>query len=203
MRLTRKLTLGAIMTAAAVAMSGPSASAHVSVRAEPSEDCTPCNVTADSILNAGGFVGTRIIAMIGGMEINAGICDDEFNVAINENGTSNISNQQLHGGATCAKRPCNSTSAEAGNGVSWPLEIYETASGSGQFRAEVTFCFTPNGLGNTICHLNDILVTEANHMIVFDSPHIACENTVPPDPILEITGRWEVNGSGIELNHGA
>jgi hypothetical protein len=204
MRVARKLVLVAVMAGTAVAMSASVASAHVSVRAEPSADCAPCLVTADSVVNAGGFTGTAIIAMVNGIEINTGVCEDEFDASISENGLGTISNQELHGGATCAKKPCGATTAESGNGTAWPVEIRETAQGSGQFRAEVRFCVRPDSSGvDTICHLNEILVTEANHMMVFDVPHTPCENTGPPNPTLEVLGRWEVNGSGLELNHGA
>jgi hypothetical protein len=204
MRLARKLMTVAVMAAAAVVISASVASAHVSVRAEPSADCNPCLVTADSIVNAGGFTGTAIIAMVGGMEINAFVCDDEFDIAFNENGLGTISNQQLHNGAPCAKSPCGATTAESGDGTLWPVEIRETAQGSGQFRAEVRFCIRPAASGiETVCHLNDIIVTETNHMAIFDAPHTPCENTVAPNPILEVLGRWELNGSGLELDHGA
>jgi hypothetical protein len=203
MRLAPKLVLIAMMAATVVALSTLPASAHVSIRDEPGNaDCSPCTVTADSVLNAGSVTGTAFIIMAGGMEISAGVCDDEFNASINENGVGTIFNQQLHGGATCAKKPCGAPSAEAGIGTAWPLEIRETADGSGQFRAEISFCFVTD-LGSTaICHLTDITVTEVNHMTVFDAPHIACENSVAPNPVIEVLARWELNGSNLELNHG-
>jgi hypothetical protein len=203
MHLTRTHILIAVTTAAAVMMSASVASAHVSLRAEPSADCNPCNVTADSIINAGGFVGTTILTMIGGMEVNTGICDDEFNVSINENGMGTMSGVQLHGGATCGKRPCGSTTAESGDGTPWPVEIYETGNGSGEFRAEILLCVVPSSGSASTCHLNDLIVTEINHMIVLDAPHTPCENTMAPNPVIEGLGRWELNGSGFELNHGA
>lgn len=197
MRHMRKLTLLVVTTAAAIALSASSASAHISITDEANggADCDPCFVSLDSVGNAESFTGTRITLIFMGMPLVLGTCVDELDLEVYEDGTGHITNQRLHGGSSCARRPCNSTGPETGDGSEWPFEAYETEFGD--FLAEMTLCITLGG-GTLTCHLDGISGNENIHTYQLNVHEAPCE---APNSNIRVTASWQAT-PGVEVDHG-
>ena len=220
MRNVRKVVLLAAMALEAMALGASSASAQVTVSAEPGTACPAvtnvghdpaggCAIHAVSVGTANLFqhITTPVVA-----EVLFSECANEFDAVVDGAGTGYIFNQSLTpvaGQGPCGIQPCDEaeTGATPHEDLPWPVRVEEGAAN--QFTLHVVFCTrlnsatTGEGTGNPCEVRIPITRTEApqHHYRFGPVVQTPCINL---GGAIELSGEWvteENAGGDIEISH--
>jgi hypothetical protein len=168
-------------------MAASSASAQeVEISNEPTEE--HCSVALENcIIETHGEDPTAIIRHFNGVEQPTGVCNDEFDAVLDEDGEGYMQNQQIHG-SSCFKRPCDASAPEAGNGQTWPIHIEEE---DGNLFLHVRFCIESDAAPGVdqFCSLEIPFVETETHHYELTAVDLPCAEAVG-GARNELTGHW-------------
>jgi hypothetical protein len=178
MRIMRKLMLLALMAAAALAFTAPSASA-LEVEIENGVHCTAVEIIDHGEGSGGCTVHATSEAQVElGSPLGMTLCDNEFEARVDENGEGFIYSQLLTNCSPLPVIPCS----EAGVNDNWEVHL------KSETLMEAQFCVDVLGL-EINCHLDNIHIgePEPHQYEFFTEGHQPCEF---PFNDSSVEGHW-------------